>query len=139
MARGLLERSLALDASLAEAASSLADLENQRGRSAEAELLHRKAIEINAKSAPIRNNYASFLHRQGAFLQSRYGIGRFSETGADPRKHTAPQRTIPTLEAAALSTVLFGVASRRLERERGGVSKLHLGDAQSEGVPVKAH
>ncbi|OQR69948.1 transmembrane and TPR repeat-containing protein 1-like [Tropilaelaps mercedesae] len=70
VARGLLERSLALDASLAEAASSLAELESQQGRASEAESLHRRAIELNARSAPIRNNYATFLHHQGRVLEA---------------------------------------------------------------------
>ncbi|XP_022698972.1 transmembrane and TPR repeat-containing protein 1-like [Varroa jacobsoni] len=70
VARGLLERSLALDASLAEAASSLAELEGQRGRTNEAEKLHRRAIELNGRSAPIRNNYGTFLHHQGRLQEA---------------------------------------------------------------------
>lgn len=75
VARGLLERSLALDASLAEAASSLAELEGQRGRTNEAEKLHRRAIELNGRSAPIRNNYGTFLHHQGKWKRcSNYRV-----------------------------------------------------------------
>ncbi|XP_022699022.1 transmembrane and TPR repeat-containing protein 1-like [Varroa jacobsoni] len=70
VARGLLERSLALDASLAEAASSLAELERQQGRTSKAETLHRRAIKLNSRSAPIRNNYATFLHDQGRVLEA---------------------------------------------------------------------
>lgn len=72
VARGLLERSLALDASLAEAASSLAELERQQGRTSKAETLHRRAIKLNSRSAPIRNNYATFLHDQGQCRQSQF-------------------------------------------------------------------
>ena len=65
LAKALLERSLVLEPSLADAVSSLADLECLQGRCGRAESLHRKAIELNSESAPIRNNYASFLHDQG--------------------------------------------------------------------------
>ncbi|XP_028968291.1 protein O-mannosyl-transferase TMTC1-like [Galendromus occidentalis] len=70
LARALLERSLALDSSLAEALSSLADLEGLQGQSRLAENLHRKAIQLNGQSAPIRNNYGTFLQSQGRLLEA---------------------------------------------------------------------
>ncbi|XP_028968376.1 protein O-mannosyl-transferase TMTC1 [Galendromus occidentalis] len=70
LARALLERSLILEPSLADAVSSLADLECLQGRCGRAEPLHRKAIELDSESAPIRNNYASFLHDQGRLREA---------------------------------------------------------------------
>ena len=65
LAISLLKQSIELDALFPEPYSALASLYAENHRIEEAELLHRKALELDPENADFLNNYGAFLQKIG--------------------------------------------------------------------------